>query len=142
MAFELDLSGRRALVTGAGQGVGRGIALALAAAGAEVVVNDLDRERADGVVGEITGGGGSALSSVFDVTDYAAVAAAVDAFGGADILVNNAGNAGADGFGGLTPFVETEPAQWEPSLRVNLYGVIHCARGIGRASGRERVCQN
>src|SRR3546814_3433324 len=92
MAFELDLSGRRALVTGAGQGVGRGIALALAAAGAEVVVNDLDRERADGVVGEITGGGGSALSSVFDVTDYAAVAAAVDAFGGADILVNNAGN--------------------------------------------------
>src|SRR3546814_1377623 len=103
MAFELDLSGRRALVTGAGQGVGRGIALAVAAAGAEVVVNDLDRERADGVVGEITSGGGSALSSVFDVTDYAAVAAAVDAFGGADILVNNAGNAGADGFGGLTP---------------------------------------
>src|SRR3546814_12587706 len=92
------------------------------------MVNDRDRERADGVVGEITGGGGSALSSVFDVTDYAAVAAAVDAFGGADIPVNNAGKAGAHGFGGLTPFVETEPAQWGPE--------------IGRASGGERGCQH
>src|SRR3546814_10945436 len=106
------------------------------------MVNDRDRERADGVVGEITSGGGSALSSVFDVTDYAAVAAAVDAFGGADILVNNAGNAGADGFGGLTPFVDTEPAQWEPYLRVNLFGLMHSARATLPplvAQGRGRV---
>src|SRR3546814_20191317 len=99
MAFELDLSGRRALVTGAGQGVGRGIALALAAAGAEVVVNDLDRERADGVVGEITGGGGSALSPGFAVPDYPPVAPAADASGGPDHPLDHAGNPGAAGPG-------------------------------------------
>jgi NAD(P)-dependent dehydrogenase (short-subunit alcohol dehydrogenase family) len=128
MTYELDLDGRRALVTGAGQGVGRGIALALAAAGAEVVVNDLDRARADAVVDEVADAGGSAAAAVFDVTEHAAVTAAVDGLGGVDVLVNNAGNAGAAGFTGLQPFAETDPAQWEPYLQVNLYGVMHCAR--------------
>nr|WP_307875166.1 SDR family NAD(P)-dependent oxidoreductase [Frankia nepalensis] len=126
--MELDLEGHRVLVTGAGQGVGRGIALGFAAAGAEVVVNDLRLERAARVVEEITAVGGAAVASPFDVTDYAAVAAAVKALGGVDVLVNNAGNAGAEGWSGLATFVDTEPAQWEPFLRVNLYGVLHCCR--------------
>ena len=130
MPLELDLTGRRALVTGAGQGVGRGIALGLAAAGAAVVVNDLVEARAEEVVDQIVAAGGSAVAAAFDVTDHAAVAAAVTAAaspaGPLEILVNNAGNAGVDGFGARGPFVESDPAQWEPYLRVNLYGAMHC----------------
>jgi 3-oxoacyl-[acyl-carrier protein] reductase len=127
MTFELDLTGRRALVTGGGQGVGRGICLAYAAAGADVVVNDLQGDRADDVVGAIEAAGGTGRTAVFDVTDYTSVSEAFDALGGVDILVNNAGNAGAADIS-LTPFVDTDPADWEPYLRVNLYGVMHCTR--------------
>ena len=130
MARGPELSGCRALITGAGQGVGRGIALGFADAGAEVVVNDLDASRAQGVVAEVAAAGGSARTAVFDVTDYTAVTEAVAALDGVDVLVNNAGNAGAEGWGGLAPFVDTEPADWEPYLRVNLYGVLHCCRAV------------
>lgn len=128
MVMELDLSGRRALVTGSGQGVGRGIALGLAAAGAEVVVNDVSDDRAQEVVDEIVAAGGRALGAVFDVTDHSAVRAAVDRVGGVEILVNNAGNAGVAGFGDRGPFAESDPGDWEPFLQVNLYGAMHCAR--------------
>jgi NAD(P)-dependent dehydrogenase (short-subunit alcohol dehydrogenase family) len=128
MAMELDLTGRRVLVTGGGQGVGRGIALGFATAGAEVTVNDVSDERASAVVDEIRLMGGSAVSSVFDVTDYAAVTRAVEDLGGVDILVNNAGNAGAGGWPGRGKFVETEPTDRERYLQVNLYGVMYCAR--------------
>jgi len=130
VSVELDLTGRRALVTGAGQGVGRSIALGLAAAGAAVVVNDLRLERAAAVVDEIDAAGGSAVASTFDVTVHDEVRAAIDDAGQVDILVNNAGNAGAEGWAGLRPFAETEPEEWEPYLRVNLYGVLHCARAV------------
>jgi 3-oxoacyl-[acyl-carrier protein] reductase len=128
--MELDLSGRRVLVTGSGQGVGQGIARGFAGAGAEVVVNDFYPERAAAVAEQIQAEGGSARSTPFDVTDYAAVVAAVDAVGGVDILVNNAGNAGAGGWTERENFVDTEPGEWEPFLRVNLYGVMHCARAV------------
>jgi 3-oxoacyl-[acyl-carrier protein] reductase len=124
------LTGRRALVTGAGQGVGRGISLGLAAAGAEVVVNDLAGDRAQAVVDEIADTGGIAFASAFDVTDFAAVVAAVDAFGPLDILVNNAGNAGAAGMASLEAFVTTGPEDWERYLQVNLYGVLNCSRAV------------
>jgi 3-oxoacyl-[acyl-carrier protein] reductase len=125
-----SLSGQRALVTGAGQGVGRGIALALSGAGASVVVNDLDRSRAETVAEEIGGAGGRAVPAPFDVTDYDAVTAAVRANGPIDVLVNNAGNAGADGFGSLGPFAESEPSDWAPFIAVNLLGVMHCTRAV------------
>jgi NAD(P)-dependent dehydrogenase (short-subunit alcohol dehydrogenase family) len=126
--MQLDLSGRMVLVTGGGQGVGRGIALAAADAGATVAVNDLSAERAAAVVEEVSVRGGQAVAAVFDVTDSAAVRTGVDAVGGVDVLVNNAGNAGAAGFGGMVPFADSEPADWEPFLQVNLYGAMHCAR--------------
>lgn len=117
-------------MTGAGQGVGRGVVLALAEAGADVVVNDLDGSRAAAVVDAVRELGGTAIASVFDVTDYPSVSAAVTGLGGVDVLVNNAGNAGVGGQVRLAKFVETEPADWEPYLRVNLYGVMHCVRAV------------
>jgi short-subunit dehydrogenase len=91
VTVSIDLSGQRALVTGAGQGIGRGIARTLAAAGAEVVVNDLVEERAAAVVAEIEADGGSGATAAFDVTDWGAVAEAVALMGPIDVLVNNAG---------------------------------------------------
>ena len=130
MSFAIDLQGRRALVTGAGQGVGRGIALGLAEAGAEVVVDDLDGDRAAAVVGEVEAAGGTATAVTFDVTDYEAVTAAVESLGGVDVLVNNAGNAGAEGWPDMQRFVDTGPADWDPYVKVNLYGVLHCCRAV------------
>jgi 3-oxoacyl-[acyl-carrier protein] reductase len=126
MSIDFGLEGKRALVTGAGQGVGEGIARLLAEAGAEVVVNDYFAERAEAVVDGIVDAGGSAQPSPFDVTDHAAVRAAVDSAGGVDILVNNAGNAGTGGFGALATFADTDPADWDRYFSVNLYGVMHC----------------
>jgi NAD(P)-dependent dehydrogenase (short-subunit alcohol dehydrogenase family) len=130
VGVEIDLDGLRALVTGAGQGVGAGIATVLAAAGAEVAVNDVEPSRAQAVVDQITAAGGRAVPAAFDVTDYPGVVAAVDGLGGVDILVNNAGNAGTAGWAGLAPLVETRPEDWEPYLRVNLYGVMYCVRAV------------
>ena len=124
------LDGRRALVTGAGQGVGSGVAHQLADVGVHVLVNDRDRERADAVTASINESGGTASAAVFDVTDHAAVVDALAVLGPVDILVNNAGNAGADGFGRLSPFVESTPADWEPYLAVNVHGVLHCTHAV------------
>lgn len=130
MSLHIDLSGRRALITGAGQGVGRGLALAFASAGAEVLVNDLRPDLADAVVADVRDAGGAAQPAPFDVTDYDAVIAAVSGAGSVDILVNNAGNAGAQGFGTRGRFAESAPHDWEPYLRVNLYGVLNCTRAV------------
>jgi 3-oxoacyl-[acyl-carrier protein] reductase len=124
----VDLTGRRALVTGAGQGIGRSVSQYLAAAGAEVLVNDIDPDRADAAASELAGSKpGRPL--VFDVTDWESVERAVDEVGPVDILVNNAGNAGTQSWQ-LVPFHETEPDQWDRYFDVNLYGVMHCTRAV------------
>jgi NAD(P)-dependent dehydrogenase (short-subunit alcohol dehydrogenase family) len=123
-----DLTGRRALVTGAGRGVGRVVALTLAEAGATVAVNDISGS-AEGVVAEIRAEGGRAERCLFDVTDWARTSEAIGALGPTDILVNNAGNSGSDQFS-LASFVDTQPEDWEPFLRINLYGVMHCTRAV------------
>jgi meso-butanediol dehydrogenase/(S,S)-butanediol dehydrogenase/diacetyl reductase len=91
----IDLTGRRALVTGAGRGIGRAIALRLAAAGADVAVNDLDPATAERTGGEVAARGrrGIALPGDLARTDevHAVCDGAVAALGGVDILVNNAG---------------------------------------------------
>ena len=134
MSVELDLSGRRVLITGAGQGVGRGLALAFGAAGAEVLVNDLRGDRAGVVADEVRACDGAASAIPFDVTDFAAVTDALAAET-VDVLVNNAGNAGAEGFAGRMPFAESAPADWDPFLRVNLYanGAAYAAAKAGAA---------
>ncbi len=125
-----DLSGRRALVTGAGQNLGAGIARTLGRIGAEVVVNDLVEARAQAVADEIINDGGKASIALFDVTDFESVMAGIDAAGHIDILVNNAGNAGAAGWTGDGPFVETTPSDWSAFFDVNLFGVMHCVRAV------------
>jgi len=130
MSFEIDLSGRRALVTGAGQHNGRAIARALAEAGAEVSVNDIVAERAGGVAREIEAAGGAARAAVFDVTDSRAAHAAI-AEHAPDILVNNAGDTGAGNAPGSAPvfstalFLDSDPANWSRLIDVNLYGVMY-----------------
>jgi len=99
-----DLTGKVALVTGAGRGIGREHALALSRAGARLVVNDVggslagegaDATPAQAVVDEIVAAGGEAVASYDDVSSFAAaeqlVRTAVERFGRLDILVNNAG---------------------------------------------------
>lgn len=89
-----DLSGRTALVTGAGAGLGRAEALDLAAHGANVVVNDVG-DAAHAVAQEIEDAGGRAVAVLGDVRDWALgaqlVDTAVSTFGTVDIVVNNAG---------------------------------------------------
>ena len=143
----LDLSGKAALVTGAGQGVGRQIALHFAAHGADgIVVNDFVADRAEAVVDEIKAAGGKAIAVQGDVTNLDGVKAMVQAgekaFGKIDVLVNNAGNAGATPTADARkPFWETGPEAWNSFLGVNLYGVINCASAcipamIERKAGR------
>ncbi len=95
MSETIDLSGRRALVTGAGRGIGKGIALRLARAGADVVVNDLAPETAETTADEVRSLGRRSASAPGDLATTAAVMAVCDAaeeaLGGIDILVNNAG---------------------------------------------------
>jgi NAD(P)-dependent dehydrogenase (short-subunit alcohol dehydrogenase family) len=126
-----DLSGRRALVTGAGQGVGAGIARALAARGAIVAVNDLHAERAEQTVAAIREAGGQATVAAFDVCDYASTKAGIERaeaeIGPLDILVNNAGV--PPGMG-VAQFRETTPEQWRPYIDLNTYGVMNCTHAV------------
>ncbi len=142
-----DLSGRVALITGAGQGVGRAIALQMAAQNAAgIVVNDYFAERAEAVAEEVRAMGVKAIGITSDVSDLDSVNDMVKKaeaeLGPIDILVNNAGNAGPSGFPSQLPrFWETDPGDWNRWFSVNLYGVLNCChatlsgmseRGYGR----------
>jgi NAD(P)-dependent dehydrogenase (short-subunit alcohol dehydrogenase family) len=90
----IDLSGRVAIVTGAGGGLGQAHARLMATRGAKVVINDLG-EQAEATAREIVAAGGEAIAAIGSVTDVAAVEAmtskALSKWGRIDILVNNAG---------------------------------------------------
>src|ERR1700693_5950901 len=127
MAGNNELTGKVAIVTGAGRNIGRAIALALAEDGASVVVNvRSNRAEAEAVAKEIEAKGGKALVHISDVADAAAVQAmaetAVKQFGRIDILVNNAA------LRREKPFAEMDYAEWREILDVTLDGTFHCTK--------------
>jgi 3-oxoacyl-[acyl-carrier protein] reductase len=127
MAGNNELTGKVAIVTGAGRNIGRAIALALAEGGASVVINARsNRAEADAVAREIEILGGKALVHVGNVADAAEVQAMADAavkkFGGIDILINNAA------LRREKPFAEMSYAEWREILDVTLDGAFHCAK--------------
>ena len=134
--MDLGLTGKVALVTGAGQGVGRRLALDLAAEGCRVVVNDLFAERAEAVAREIGEAGGSAMAGVADVADPAAIGEAVARveaeWGGIDILVNNAGIAPERrAKGGMPPmFLDMPVEDARKIVDINLFGCMNCCRAV------------
>ena len=123
---EPNLTGRCAVVTGAGKGLGAAYAKDLAAAGAAVVVNDIDIEGATDVVKSIIEQGGSAVADHHSVTTWessgAIVQTALDSFGRLDGLVNNAG------VFYLADPSEEDPGRIEDMVQVNLLGTMHCGQ--------------
>jgi NAD(P)-dependent dehydrogenase (short-subunit alcohol dehydrogenase family) len=124
----LPLSGRRAVVTGAGRGIGRCIALALARAGADVVVSARTGSELESVVGEIRAAGRKSLAISCDVTSSDQVqqmaTAALAGMGGIDILVNNAGNAGSH------KFINHPDELWQRMLSINLTSVYYVTKAF------------
>lgn len=122
-----QLKGKIALVTGGGAGIGAACSRELASRGAIVVVADLLKPAADGVVAEITALEGAASAAQVDVCDadalVALVAAIVSEFGGLDIAVNNAGISAEQ-----LPVADLTPQLWRKTLDVNLDGVFYSMR--------------
>jgi NAD(P)-dependent dehydrogenase (short-subunit alcohol dehydrogenase family) len=128
-ADRIDLTGQVALVTGGGRGIGRAIASALARAGAAVAVLARSTDQLAEAVGDIERAGGRAVAVPADVTDRAAVEAAIAraeaVLGPLDLLVNNAGVAGPVG-----PLAESDPDAWWRCVEVNLRGPLVCSRAV------------
>ncbi|MGV3479374.1 MAG: SDR family NAD(P)-dependent oxidoreductase [Sphingobium sp.] len=133
----IDLSGRVAIVTGAGGGLGRAHALLLGRRGAKVVVNDPggardgsggDATMAEAVVEDIRRAGGVAIANGADVTDIdqvgAMVGQAMSAWGSVDILVNNAGILRD------RTFAKQDIADFRTVIEVHLMGSVNCTKAV------------
>jgi len=127
------------VVTGGGGGIGGATCRRFAREGAKVAVFDLNLDAAGKVAAQIEQAGGVAAAFACDIAKRAEVDAAVDAagtkLGPIDVLINNAG------WDVFSPFVKTEPAQWEKLIAVNLVGALHMHHAVlpgmaARKSGR------
>lgn len=131
MTFEPILSGRAALVTGAGSGIGRNIAVALGRAGCKVAVNYLDKpDGAEETAAEVRAAGAEAFTVQCDVSRPDDVARMIDAvverWGAIDVLVNNAG------VQTWTPLLDVTEAEWDMVIATNLKGCFLCTQAAAR----------
>jgi 2-hydroxycyclohexanecarboxyl-CoA dehydrogenase len=120
--------GKVVVVTGGGGGIGGALCRHFAREGARVAVLDRDEPAARVTAQSVTQAGGDAAAFACDITDRAAVDAAVAALttqlGEVDVLVNNAG------WDVFRPFVKTEPAEWDKLIAVNLVGALHMHHAV------------
>jgi 3-oxoacyl-[acyl-carrier protein] reductase len=128
----MELEGKIALVTGAGGGgpggMGKGIALCLAREGADVAVNDINKELAEGTAAEIRAMGRRSIAVIADVSKEdevnRMVAQVIKEWGGIDILVNNVGH-------GLPILVEDMTAdEWHEVIGRNLDAPFFCSKAV------------
>ena len=132
----MELLGKVALVTGAAQGIGRAIALLLAQKGADIVVSDINLEKAEETAREIEAIGRRAMAIRADVANTNDVERMVEAilerFGQIDILVNNAG---------ITRdklILRMTEEDWDAVLNVNLKGTFNCTKAVVRHMSKQR----
>lgn len=123
----IDLTGQVAFVSGANRGIGAAIVTRLARAGAQVVVSGRDGAGAARIAEAICAAGGAGHGVGCDVTDFAAVTAAlaetISRYRRLDIVVANAGTIEP-----IARFAESDPARWGAAVDVNLKGVYHLFR--------------
>lgn len=119
----MQLSGRTALITGAGSGIGKATARLFAQEGARVAVLDIAEDQARQTASEIEAGGGQARAVVADVSQadqmQRAVGQVVEAWGTIDTVFANAGINGV-----WSPVEEISPEEWDQTLNVNLRGTF------------------
>ena len=126
---QIDLKGRRAIVTGGAQGIGRAIAERLLDSGAAVIIWDRDEAMAAKTVGELSPRGPVSAEPV-DVTDWPAVETAAEraaGTGGIDILVNNAGISGQN-----APLIDYPVEEWQRVIDLDLTGVFLGCKAVAR----------
>jgi len=125
-----DLTGRRALVTGSGQGIGFTLARGLAQAGAEVILNDIDKDRLAAAAKKLQGEGATVYELGFDVTDADLAKSAVDDFeattGPIDILINNAG------MQFRAPLEEFPADRFDFMMRLNINSVFYVGQAVAK----------
>ena len=132
----MKLDDQVAIVTGAAQGIGRAITLGLAREGADVVIADIQLDKAVETAEEIERMGRRSIAVKTDVSRLADLSAMVETtletFGRIDILVNNAGIALP------TPFFETTEGAWDKIMAINLKAVFFCSQYVARIMAEKR----
>jgi NAD(P)-dependent dehydrogenase (short-subunit alcohol dehydrogenase family) len=130
----MDLTGKIAIVTGAGKGIGRATSHSLAKAGAKVVLAGIRDDSISEVKAEIEKTGGEAITIRTDVSKWAdaenMAKAVLKKYGSIDILVNNAGLDKIDPDGKQYTILDMTDDDWDMVLNVNLKGQFHCAKAV------------